>query len=93
MATDEKVPEWDRASGFESDKTPFWQWRGLPALSMAFYILALVLVVFKVELVIQDNGVLLSFSGSNNKLQERKEDLGDFIQYINAERKDELLKR
>ena len=25
--------------------------------------------------------------------QERKEDLGDFIQYINAERKDELLEQ
>ena len=144
MSTDEKVPEWDRASGFESDKTPFWQWRGLPAISMAFSILALALVVFKVELVVQDNGVLLSFAGSNNKLQEqnlaklvdqrlqsfaqeqqvvlanyaadikvkqqdnnlqlasyimgasrqeRKEDLGDFIQYINAERKDELLEQ
>ncbi|WP_085301352.1 hypothetical protein [Colwellia polaris] len=144
MSIDKKVPEWDRASGFESDKIPFWQWRGLPALSMAFSILALALVVFKVELVIQDNGILLSFTGSNNKLQEqnlaklvdqrlqsfaqeqqvvlanyaadikvkqqdnnlqlasyimgasrqeRKEDLGDFIQYINAERKDELLEQ
>ncbi len=142
MASDEKVPAWDRASGFESDNVPFWQWRGLPALSMAFSIFAVALVLFKVELAIQEQGVLLSFAGNNAQLQEqklarlvdeklqsfaqeqqlvlanyaadikvkqqdnnlqlasyimgvsrqeRKEDIGDFIQYINAERKDELL--
>lgn len=144
MSCDENVPDWDRTSGFESDKTPFWQWRGLPALSMAFSIFAVALVLFKVELVMQDNGVLLSFAGSNSKLQEqklaklvderlqsfaqeqqvvlanyaadikvkqqdnnlqlasyimgasrqeRKEDINDFIQYINAERKDEILEQ
>ena len=144
MYGDEKEPSWDRASGFESDKIPFWQWRGLPALSMAFSIFALAFVVFKVELVIQDNSVLLSFAGNNNQLQdqkltqlvdqrlqsfaqeqqvvlanyaadikvkqqdnnlqlasyimgasrqERKEDISDFIQYINAERKDEILEQ
>ena len=144
MSCDESVPDWDRASGFESDKAPFWQWRGLPALSMAFSIFAVALVLFKVELVMQDNGVLLSFAGSNTKLQEqklaklvderlqsfaqeqqvvlanyaadikvkqqdnnlqlasyimgasrqeRKEDINDFIQYINAERKDEILEQ
>lgn len=142
MSHDEEVPSWDRASGFTSDKTPFWQWRGLPALSMAFSIFAVALVFFKVELVMQDNGVLLSFAGNNTQLQEqklarlvderlqdfaqeqqvvlanyaadikvkqqdnnlqlasyimgasrqeRKEDISDFIQYINAERKDEML--
>lgn len=141
---DENVPSWDRASAFESDKVPFWQWRGLPALSMAFSIFAMALVLFKVEFVIQDSGILLSFSGDNAQLQEqklaklvddrlqsfaqeqqvvlanyaadikvkqqdnnlqlaryimgasrqeRKEDIGDFIQYINAERKDELLEQ
>ncbi|ASP46511.1 hypothetical protein [Cognaticolwellia beringensis] len=144
MTCDEKVPAWDRASGFESDKIAFWQWRGLPALSMAFSVFAVALVLFKVELVMQDNGVLLSFAGSNTQLQEhklaklvderlqsfaqeqqvvlanyaadikvkqqdnnlqlasyimgasrqeRKEDISDFIQYINAQRKDELLEQ
>lgn len=136
------VPHWDRASSFYSEKVPFWQWRGLPALSMAFSMFAIALVIFKVELVMQDDGVLLSFAGDKSQLQqqkmatfvdqklqsfaqeqqvllanyaadikvqqqennlqlasyimgasrqERKEDISDFIQYINAQRKDELL--
>ena len=144
MASEEKVPHWDRGAAFESDKTPFWQWRGLPAMSMAFSIFAVALVLFKVELVVQDQGVLLSFGGNNAQLQdekvaklvdeklqsfaqeqqvvlanyaadikvkqqdnnlqlasyimgasrqERKEDISDFIQYINAERKDEKLEQ
>jgi len=142
MSSDEKVPAWDRASGFENNKKSLWQWQGLPALSLAFSIFAIALVLFKVELVVQDNGVLLSFAGNSTQLQEqklaklvderlqsfaqeqqvvlanyaadikvkqqdnnlqlasyimgasrqeRKEDIGDFIQYINAERKDEML--
>ena len=144
MSGEEKVPTWDRSSTFESNKTPFWQWSGLPALSMACSIIAVAFVLFKVELVIQGNGVLLSFAGSNTELQEqklanlvdeklqkfaqeqqvvlanyaadikvkqqdnnlqlasyimgvsrqeRKEDISDFMQYINAERKDELLEQ
>jgi hypothetical protein len=144
MTSDEAVPAWDRASSFESDKVAFWQWRGLPALSMAFSIFAVALVLFKVELIIQEQGVLLSFAGKNTQLQEqklarlvderlqsfaqeqqvvlanyaadikvkqqdnnlqlasyimaasrqeRKEDIGDFIQYINAVRKDEILEQ
>lgn len=137
-----EVPHWDRASSFHSDKVPFWQWRGLPVLSMAFSMFAIALVLFKVELVMQDGGILLSFADNNSQLQqqkmvklvdeklkdfaqeqqilltnyaadikvqqqdnnlqlasyimgasrqERKEDISDFIQYINAQRKDELL--
>lgn len=144
MSSEENVPVWDRTSGFESDNVPFWQWHGLPALSMAFSIFAVALVLFKVELVMQDNGILLSFSGSSSQYeeqklaklvdkklqsfaqsqqvvlanyaaeikvqqqgsnlqlasyimgaarQERKEDISDFIQYINAQRKDELLEQ
>ena len=103
---------------------------------------AIALVLFKVELVMQDGGILLSFADNNSQLQqqkmvklvdeklkdfaqeqqilltnyaadikvqqqdnnlqlasyimgasrqERKEDISDFIQYINAQRKDELL--
>ena len=144
MSNEVDVPAWDRTQGFHSDNTPFWQWRGLPALSMAFSMFAMALVLFKVELVMQDGGVLVSFAGSsaqqqdkkieklvNEKLQgfaqeqqvilanyaadikvqqqdsnlqlasyiigasrqERKEDISDFIQYINAQRKDELLEQ
>ncbi|WP_085298185.1 hypothetical protein [Cognaticolwellia mytili] len=142
MSSEVDVPTWDRASAFKSDKVPFWQWRGLPAMSMAFSMFAMALVLFKVELIMQDDGILLSFAGSNaqqqdkkiaklvdEKLQgfaqeqqvvlanyaadikvqqqdsnlqlasyiigasrqEREEDISDFIQYINAQRKDDAL--
>jgi hypothetical protein len=147
LTPEQSVPSWDRGAAFESDRAPWWQWGGLPATSMAFSFLAMALVLFKVEFVMQDSGVLLSFAGSNqnsysqediNALvdakvnqqlksfaseqqvvlanyvadikvkqqdsnlqlasyimgaarQERKEDISDFIQYINAERKDESL--
>ncbi|UUO23185.1 hypothetical protein FGD67_08145 [Colwellia sp. M166] len=144
MSGEQSVPAWDRASAFSNDKVTFWQWRGLPVLSMAFSILAVALVLFNVELVIQDKAIVLSFAGANSQLQdeeiaklvdmklqgfalqqqvllanyaadikvkqqdnnlqlasyimgvsrqERKEDISDFIQYINAERKDELLEQ
>ncbi len=138
----QNVPHWDRGAAFSTEHQPWWQWRALPAMSMAFSILAVALVLFKVELVIQPEGVMLSFSGdikakndaeiaklvnvklrefaaeqqvmlanyatdfttkqqeSNLQLasyvigatrQERKEDMNDFISYINEQRKDENL--
>ena len=69
VTPDEKVPAWDREATFESDKKPWWQWSGLPAMSFAFSLFAIGLVVFKVELVVQDSGVLLSFAGSHQKTQ------------------------
>jgi hypothetical protein len=147
LQVDQDVPDWDRAAAFESDKTPWWQWGGLPAMSMAFSVLAMALVLFKVEFAINDNGMLLTFGDKqpsgysqaevdtlvnakvdqklqlfaseqqvvlanyaadikvkqqDNNLQlasylmgasrqERKEDIGDFIQYINDQRADDSL--
>ena len=138
----QNVPNWDRGAAFISDEQPWWQWKALPAMSMAFSVFAIVLVLFKVELSIQPEGIMLSFSGDANvkndavvsalvdlKLrefaaeqqvmlanyatdlttkqqesnlqlatyvigatrQERKEDMNDFIRYINDQRKDESL--
>jgi len=152
LEAEHKVPHWDRSAAFESDKSPWWQWGGLPAMSMAFSMFAMALVLFKVELVMKDDGVLLTFAGStqaqinqvsysqeeinvlvdakvDQKLQrfaseqqvilanyvadikvkqqdsnlqlasyligatrkERKEDMGDFVQYINDQRADDSL--
>lgn len=144
LSGEQPVPHWDRAAAFSREKTPFWQWQGLSALSMAFSMFAIALVLFKVELEFQNGGLLLSFSGSNtaaqdarveamveqklqsfaqeqqvvlanyaadistkqqdNNLQlasyiigasreERQEDISDFIQYINEQRKDERLEQ
>ncbi|MEW6996729.1 hypothetical protein AADZ86_03350 [Colwelliaceae bacterium BS250] len=59
-----KVPAWDRASSFASDKKPWWQWQGLPALSLACSVCAIALVMFKVEVAVQDSGLLVNFGGS-----------------------------
>jgi|GEM_PF-971232 len=147
LQAEHSVPEWDRSAAFESNETPWWQWGGLPAMSMAFSAFALALVVFKVEFVINDNGMLLTFGDKqqsgysqaeidtlvNEKVdqklqlfaseqqvvlanyaadikvkqqdnnlqlasyimgasrQERKEDIGDFMQYINDQRADDSL--
>jgi len=142
MMPQKEVPHWDRGSGFSSESKSWWQWSGLPALSMAMSVFAVALVLFKVELIVQPEGILLSFAGSANvnqeqqlsdmvdlKLkefaseqqvvlanyaadikvkqqdsnlqlasyilstsrQERKEDINDFIGYINDQRKDEQL--
>ena len=64
METNEKVPHWDRGEAFTSDKEPWWQWGGLPAISLAFSLFAVALVLFKVELVFQPEGMMLSFAGN-----------------------------
>jgi len=64
------VPHWNRGAAFSSEHQPWWQWRALPAMSMAFSVLAVALVLFKVELVIQPEGMMLSFSGGGKAKQE-----------------------
>lgn len=134
-----QVPNWDRGTTYTTDKSSWWNWQGLPAMSMAFSCLALVLVIFKVEVVVNDSGLLVNFGGQveqeqqqvvklvDDKLaqfaqeqalllanfsveqanmqqqgnlqlatyildtsrQERKEDISDFVTYINQQRKDD----
>ncbi|WNC73481.1 hypothetical protein RGQ13_05655 [Thalassotalea psychrophila] len=62
---EQATPTWDRESTFLADSKPWWQWQGLPALSMAFSIFAICLVIFKVELVMQDSGLLVNFGGKS----------------------------
>ncbi len=134
-----QVPNWDRGATYTADNTSWWGWQGLPAMSMAFSCLALALVIFKVEVAVNDSGLLVSFGGQveqeqqqvvklvDDKLaqfaqeqavllanfsvdqanmqqqgnlqlatyildtsrQERKEDISDFVTYINQQRKDD----
>lgn len=147
LEQERSVPSWDRGSTFSGDaEKSWWQWSGLPVLSMACSLFAVALVLLKVELVLQDEGILLSFAGNSqaqqqakqetlvntlveqklkefaseqqvvlanyaadivtrqqdNNLQlasyildasrqERQEDIGDFISYINDQRKDAQL--
>jgi len=135
-----EVPHWDRGSAFESTKASWWQWSGLPVFSLAFSFFAIALVLLRVEVVVKPEGLMLSFFGkqqaidderiarlvdqklqsfaneqqvvlanyaadikekqqeSNLQLasyvmeasrQERKEDMNDFINYINDQRAEE----
>jgi len=68
----ESVPSWDRGQAFEQEKNTWWQWRGLPAVSLVLSFFAIALVLFRVELVIQEEGVMLSFSGNNQVMQDKK---------------------
>jgi len=72
ITADESVPDWDRSSGFIQEKNTWWQWSGLPAVSLAFSFFAVALVLFKVEFVIQDQGLMVSFGGSNQAIQDEK---------------------
>jgi len=162
---EQEVPKWHRAAAFEQgfaseeyQQLPWWQWRGMPALSMACSAIAvaLVLVFFKPtvefdkqaftalvdeqvnkrlaeqtskemirpmdetvaalvdlklrEFAAEQQVILANYradmSGKqqSNNLQlasyileasrkERKEDIGDFIGFINAQRKDEQLEQ
>jgi len=66
-ATLEKVPNWDRASTFESAKSPWWQWHGLPVISMAFSCFAIALVLLQVSVSVSDKGLLVRFGTDNTK--------------------------
>lgn len=162
---EQTVPNWHRAAAFEQgfsnekkQQLPWWQWRGIPALSMACSAAAIVLVsvflkpstefdkeAFAVlvdeqvnkrlaeqaskqvdkpvdeavaalvdlklrEFAAEQQVILANYRAdmahnqqSNNlqlasyvleaSRQERKEDIGDFISFINAQRKDEQLEQ
>ncbi len=69
LSAEQAVPQWDRSKTFTANENSWWQWQGLPALSMACSILAIALVIFKIELVIKPEGVLLSFAGQVTQQQ------------------------
>lgn len=63
----QSVPEWDRGATFSTDKDRWWQWQGLPALSLSVSIFAIALVLFNVELVIKDKELLVNFGGQSQQ--------------------------
>lgn len=67
------VPDWDKASTFESDKKPWWQWSALPAMSFAFSCFAIALVLLKVELIVKPEGIMLSFADSYSKSYQKSQ--------------------
>lgn len=64
------VPQWDREATLGPDRhTRQWfSWlRGSPALSMAMSVAAILMVLFRVEIHFNDNGLLLTFAGDQSQ--------------------------
>ncbi len=58
------VPEWNREATFSQPKTAkWWQWQGLPALSLGTSMLAIVMVIGGVQVNVQDGAMTISFGG------------------------------
>jgi len=70
LTVEQNVPHWDRAAAFKSStsqntsKISWWQWQGLPAMAMAFSCFAIALVIFKVDIKMNEKGLLVSFANS-----------------------------
>lgn len=68
------VPNWDRSSTFVHGKVtrqPFWQTLSHPSLSMAsmaMSVCAILLVLFKVNISVTDDGLLVNFGGQEHQM-------------------------
>ena len=71
QTVDVEVPTWDRAIAFEQAQTvnnskSWWQWQGLPVLSMSFSIFAILLVMFNVNVQFNNNELRINFGKDIN---------------------------
>jgi len=71
LTEEQNVPKWDRASTFYSSqrdnfpKNSWWQWQGSPVMAMAFSCFAVALVIFKVDIQLNEQGLLVSFANTS----------------------------
>lgn len=68
------VPQWDPASTFSAQSKPWWQWQGFPLASMACSVFALVLVLTKAQVQVNDKGFSVRFSDAQPELVAKLED-------------------
>ncbi|GAC18194.1 hypothetical protein [Paraglaciecola arctica] len=58
-----EVPNWNRESTFDMpQKAKWWQWQGLPTLSFATSMLAIVMVLTGLQVRMEDGAMTISFS-------------------------------
>jgi hypothetical protein len=70
----DEVPSWDRASTFDMpDKVKWWQWQGLPTLSFATSMLAIVMVLTGLQVRTDDGAMTISFAGKYREQQSEQE--------------------
>lgn len=61
------LPNWDRASTFDvPQKAKWWQWQGLPTLSFATSMLAIVMVVSGLQVKTDDGAMTISFANKQS---------------------------
>jgi hypothetical protein len=65
--TDE-VPNWDRSSTFDMpEKAKWWQWQGLPTVSFAVSMCAIVMVLTGLQVRTEDGAMTISFAGKQSE--------------------------
>ena len=70
----DEVPSWDRASTFDiPDKVKWWQWQGLPTLSFATSMLAIIMVLTGLQVRTDDGAMTISFAGKYREQQSQQE--------------------
>jgi len=70
LTVEQDVPQWNRAATFASShytssENSWWQWQGLPVMAMVFSCVAIALVALKVDIKINEQGLLVSFANSS----------------------------
>jgi hypothetical protein len=69
----DEVPSWDRASTFDMpEKAKWWQWQGLPTLSFATSMLAIVMVLTGLQVRTEEGAVTISFAGKQSEQKIEK---------------------
>ena len=65
------VPQWDKTSTYDMpEKTKWWQWQGLPALSFGASAMAIVMVLTGFQVSIEDNRMTVGFAAATPSQQE-----------------------
>jgi hypothetical protein len=83
-----EVPSWDRTSTFDMpNKVRWWQWQGLPTLSFATSLLAIVMVLTGLQVRTNEGAMTISFSGKQstqeiNRLVNEKLEIFQEIQQL-----------
>ena len=66
----QEVPNWDRESTFDMpQKAKWWQWQGLPSLSFATSMCAIVMVLSGMQIRAEDGAMTISFAGKQSQQQ------------------------
>lgn len=68
----EKVPAWNQLTTFDTEQKPkWWQWQGLPTVSFATSMLAIVMVLTGMQVRVEAGAVTISFAAKSNQQLEQ----------------------